>query len=339
MKNKIIIALFVLITPVLYIGYYATYDMWNHENYENRNFVTAEDVKQADFTEKSAVADSFVNDTVPFKNELTALNSAINLKIFGTVQNDKVLLGKENWLFHKNADDSKSIDDYQGLGHYSQEELQQITEKLVHLDGVLASKGIEYLFIIPPNKEQVYSRYMPESIPVLDISKTQQLADYVNANSDVKLFYPREYFAGLSEKEHIYYKYDTHWNNLGALRGLQLMMDGFEDAEYTVTDEKPLMDLANVSSLYPFAEPDEYYEITVETEKTNKQVCLLHDSFGDMMIPILEQKYTVQDCKYAYFNEFYLSKDTNIFIMEINERYLYRLFTTIDAIIAEAQAL
>jgi len=339
LKNKIIITLFLLFTPVFYAVYYSTYDMWNHENYENRMFVTAEDIKQADFTQKTATVDSFVNDTVPFKNELTALNSAINLKAFGTVQNDKVLLGKDNWLFHKNADDSKSIDDYQGLGHYTEEELRAITDKLIYLDSVLASKGIEYKFIIPPNKEQVYSRYMPQNIPVFDISKTQQLADYVNANSDVCLVYPKEYFKELSESEHIYYKYDTHWNNLGALRGLQLIMDGFEDAAYTQTDTAPLMDLANVSSLYPYIEPDEYYEISTDKKETGKQICLLHDSFGDMMIPVLEQKYTVQDCKYAYFNEFYLSRDTNIFIMEINERYLYRLFTTIDTIISHAEAL
>lgn len=339
MKNKIIIAVFLLFTPLFYAGYYLSYDMWNHQNYENRNFVTAEDVKQASFTEKSGMIDSFVNDTVPFKNELTAFNSAINLKLFGTVQNDKVLLGKDGWLFHKNVDDSKSIDDYQGLDHYTQEELQSITEKLVKLDNILAEKGVEFKFIIPPNKEQVYSRYMPENIPVVNISKTQQLADYVNANSDVCLVYPAEYFRSLSETEHIYYKYDTHWNNLGALRGIQLIMDGFDEATVSVTDEVPLMDLANVSSTYPYIELDEYYDVTADMQHTGKQICLLHDSFGDMMIPILENGYVVQDSKYAYFNEFYLSKDTNIFIMEINERYLYRLFTTIDTIISHAEAL
>ncbi len=339
MKNKIIIALFLLFTPILYIGYYMTYDIWNHENYENREFISIEDIEDAEFNEKSATIDSFINDTVPFKNELTALNSKINLQVFETVQSDKVLLGKENWLFHKNVDDSKSIDDYQGLGHYTAEELALITEKLIYLDQLLESKGIEYRMIIPPNKEQVYSRYMPKDIPVVNISKTQQLADYINDNSDVCVVYPAEYFRELGEKEHIYYKYDTHWNNLGALKGIQLILDGFEDATVEVTDAQPLMDLANVSSLYSTVEPDEYYEVTVDIEDTGKQICFLHDSFGDMMIPILEQGYTVQDTKYAYFNTFYMDEETDIFIMEINERYLYRLFTTIDEITAHAEAL
>lgn len=339
MKNKIIIAVFLLVTPVMYAVYYLTYSNWNHQNYENRNFITFEDVKNASFTEKSSITDSFVNDTVPFKNELTAFNSGINLKLFNTVQNDKVLLGKETWLFHKNVDDSKSIDDYQGLGHYSEAEMQDITKKLIHLNDILAEKGVEFMLIVPPNKEQVYSRYMPDEIPVVNISKTQQLADYINKHSNVKFIYPLDYLRELSQTENIYYKYDTHWNNLGALRGIQLLIDGFEDAKVTVTDQQPLMDLANVSSLYPFVELDEYYDVTAEMQHTGKQICLLHDSFGDMMIPILENAYTVQDAKYAYFNEFYLSKDTNIFIMEINERYLYRLFTTIDQIIAHAESL
>ena len=339
MKNKIIIALFLLITPLLYIAYYSTYDLWNHENYENRNFVDFEDVTGAELKDKSSTFDSFINDTVPFKNELTAFNAYLNLKLFNTVQNDKVLLGKDGWLFHKNVDDSKSIDDYQGLDHYTREELASITEKLITLDKILAEKGVEFKFIIPPNKEQVYSRYMPDSIPVLDISKTQQLADYVNANSRVCLIYPREYLLNLSETEHIYYKYDTHWNNLGALRGIQLLFDGFEQAQSYVTDAQPLMDLANVSSLYPYVTLDEYYEINANAQPTGKNLCLLHDSFGDMMRPILEQAYTVTDMKYAYFSQFYIPEDTDILLIEINERYLYRLFTTIDTLIEHANAL
>ena len=339
MKQKIIIAVFLLVTPLFYAGYYLSYNMWDHANYENRNFVTFTDVKQASFVEKTSTIDDFVNDTIPFKNELTAFNAACNMKLFGVIQSDKVLLGKDGWLFHKNVDDSKSIDDYQGLNHYTQEEMQTITEKLALLNTILEQKEIEFRVIIAPNKEQVYNRYMPDSIPVLDISKTSQLAQYINSNSDVKLVYPMEYFRDLSKDEHIYYKYDTHWNNLGALKGIQLILDGFENAEIVVEDKAPLMDLAYVSSIYPYVQPDEYYAVVMDGVEGKENLYLLHDSFGDMMIPILENRYDVQDATFAYFNQFNLPNNTDVFVLELNERYLYRLFTTIDTIIASAQQI
>ena len=339
MRNKIFIAVFLVMTLALYPVYRLTYDMWDHTNYENRNYTTFADILNADTAEKSAVIDDFINDNAPFKNELTSLNAGIDLKIFGTVQSGEVLLGSDGWLFHKNASDSSAIDDYQGLNHYSQEELAQLTEKLVRLDDILARKGVELKIIIPPNKEQVYSRYMPRDIPVLAEGRVSLLADYVNENSDVTLVYPLEYFRNLTETEHIYYKYDTHWNNLGALRGIQLIDGGFDGATATVTDDKPLMDLANVSGIYNYVVADEYYSVSANTEFSRENLYLLHDSFGDMMIPILTQRYNVADATFAYFSDFDLPADTDIFVIEITERYIYRIFDTIDRIIENAEKI
>ena len=307
MRNKIFIAVFLVMTLALYPVYHLTYDMWDHTNYENRNYTTFEDVRNAPSSEKSGVIDSFINDNAPFKNELTSLNAGINLKVFNTVQSSEVLLGKEGWLFHKNAHDSQAIDDYQGLNPFSEDLLARLTEKLITLDKILSEKGTELKIIVPPNKEQVYNKYMPDDIPVLATGRVQLMADYINDNSDISFVYPLAYFRDLTETENIYYKYDTHWNNLGALRGIQLIMEGFEDAAAAVTDRTPLMDLANVSS------------------------------FGDMMIPVLSQRYNVSDATFAFFSDFSLPRDTDIFVIEINERYIYRLSDTIDRIIENAE--
>ena len=339
MKNRIFIAVFLGITLLMYPVYRLTFNVWDHTNYENRNYTTAEDVKNAPLAEKSGVIDSFINDNAPFKNELTSFNARINLKIFGTVQSSEVLLGSEGWLFHKNAHDSQAIDDYQGLNPYSEEQLAQITAKLVQLEDILAQKGVELKVIIPPNKEQVYSRYMPHNIPVLATGRVQLMAEYINANSSVELIYPLNEYRTMSESENVYYKYDTHWNNLGAVKGINLILDGFENYTATVTADKPLMDLANVSGIYNFVKPDEYYDITVDTAHTGENLYLLHDSFGDMMKPILSQRYNVTDATFAYFADFNLPADTDVFVIEITERYIYRLFDTIDRIIENAENL
>ncbi len=339
MKNKIFIALFMGITLLMYPVYRLTYNLWDHNNYENRLYTTWEDVKNAPLSEKELEIDNFINDNMPFKNELTALNSGINLKIFGTVQSSEVLLGRDGWLFHKNARDSKAIDDYQGLNHFTRQEISALTEKLNKLYEILKNKGVELKIIIPPNKEQVYSKYMPDDIPVIDRGRVELMAEYINANSDIKLIYPLQQLKRLTDTEDIYYKYDTHWNNLGALRGVQMILPGFENATVTVTEDKPLMDLANVSGIYNYIELDKYYDVAVDIRHSGKNLYLLHDSFGDMMLPILSAGYDVTHSTFAYFSDFDLPRDTDVFVIEITERYIYRLFNTIDRIIEAAESI
>lgn len=339
MREKIFTAVFLVITLSLYPAYMLTYDMWDHTNYENRNYTTLEDVKNAPLSEKSGVIDNFINDNAPFKNELTSLNAGINYKLFKTIQSGEVLMGKDGWLFHKNAADSSAIDDYQGLNPYSEAQLARLTEKLEKLEDILKEKDIRLKIIVPPNKEQVYSRYMPEDIAVIATGRVKLLADYINDNSDVCFVYPLETFKSLSDNEHIYYKYDTHWNNLGALRGIQLILDGFENSYAYETDEKPLMDLANASGIYNYVDADKYYTADANTDYTGEKLHLLHDSFGDMMIPVLSQRYSVTDNTFAYFSRFNIPEDTDIFVIEITERYIYRIFDTIDRIIENAEKL
>ena len=226
MKNRIFTAVFLVVTVGLWPVYLLTYDMWDHTNYENRTLTTVQSVKDASFTEKSGRIDSFINDNAPFKNELTSLNAGINLKLFGTVQSGEVLLGKDGWLFLKNNHDSNSTDDYQGTNHYSQQEMQSLADRLLQLKNILDDRGVRLKIIVAPNKEQVYSQYMPQDIPKLDVSKITVLKKYIS--QDIAFDYRPEYLAGFEDVT--YYKYDTHWNNFGALRMIQGTFDGYENA-------------------------------------------------------------------------------------------------------------
>ena len=333
MKNKIFIAVFLALTVGLWPLYLLTYGLWDHTNYENRNYITFEDIKNADFTEKSSMIDGFINDNAPFKNELTSLNAGRNLKLFGSLQSGEVLLGREDWLFLKNNHDSNSTDDYQGTNHYTSQQMETLAAKLAQLENILSARGVELKIIVAPNKEQVYSEYMPRDIPKLDVSKITVLQQYIP--QEVEFFYLPEYLKDTEET--VYYRYDTHWNNLGALRMIQYRFDGFENAVYEKTDDKPLMDLANVSGIYNYVQPDSYYRVTTKAQHSGQKLYLLHDSFGDMMLPILADRYDVEHATFAYFADFSLPQDTDVLVIEICERYFYRIFNTIDTIIENAE--
>lgn len=340
MKNsKILIALFLLIILVPYPSMLLFSGYADKANYENRTYTSVEDVLNAKISDMPRQAEALINDNAPFRNECISLKSRVDYSLFKTINSDEVILGKENWLFYKNTTDSQAIDDYQGLNQYNQEDIEKLCGVLAEIDKTLKEKNISFKIIVVPNKEQVYSEYMPSGIKVVDSPRIVKVTDYIQNNSEVDLIYPLKELKQISQTEQIFYKYDTHWNNLGALRSLQMMFSGFEKAEVKTEKEGALMDLANISGTYRFLNEDTYYSVELEESAGKEKLYLLHDSFGDMMKPILQSQYEVSDASFAHFNEFELPRGTQVFVIEISERFIYRLFDTAEIILEKAKSL
>ncbi len=104
---------------------------------------------------------SYYNDHLAFRSQMIGLNSRINVGLFRDSASEKVVLGKENWLFYA---DEGSIDDYKGTNLYTREELDLILDNLICTRDYLAARGIEFVLFIPSNKEDIYSHYLPDYI-------------------------------------------------------------------------------------------------------------------------------------------------------------------------------
>ena len=78
--------------------------------------------------------------------------------------------------------------------------------------------GIELIFVIAPNKATVYNDYVPSSVVQSSYTRTDQIVDYLAANSTVKVVDLRQTLrnARASYGDDLYYRYDTHWNQYGA---------------------------------------------------------------------------------------------------------------------------
>ena len=76
-----------------------------------------------------------------------------------------------------------------------------------------------------PDKQFIYSKYMPDYIKRKSIkSGTDIFVEYIKNNTDIKVVYPKEELLKYKDKYQLYYKYDTHWNNLGAYIGYSELM-------------------------------------------------------------------------------------------------------------------
>ena len=167
----------------------------NTENTENRQLAEMPSLSFAGGKELAdslkafpAQFNSFFNDHVPFRNQLIWLNSVLNVEVLGDSASDSVILGKDNWLFYA---DEGSIEDYKGTNLYTEEELALIRDNCLASRDYLESRGIEFVILIPSNKEDIYSDHLPDHIKKRgELTRAQQVTDCLR-EVGIRVVYPR----------------------------------------------------------------------------------------------------------------------------------------------------
>lgn len=165
---------------------------------------------------------AYFEDRFAFRNELIDLNGKIRYEfINGTELTPNVALGKDNWLFYCDNDYLNYIST-----PFSKEELKQFNYNLNIITKWFQNKGINYYLTIAPVKAMVYKEMMPDYMKIrTEFSRYNQLKSYLEKNSSIQFIsYLDELKEGKKQQE-IYYKTDTHWNEIGAFIGYTKIMN------------------------------------------------------------------------------------------------------------------
>lgn len=333
-------------------------------NYENRT-LTAFPTAQTSIEQWPGQFEDWLEDHAPFRNGFLTLKAGAD-RLVGSLDSSNVLLGKEGWLFLQDVSDSKSISDYQGLTSYSQEEMAALAGTLEKLNQVLAQKGSRLTLIFAPAKEGVYSQYMPDSIPVVSRpTRVQALVEYLNQSTQVPVLFPLDELKEAGESTQVYYKYDTHWNDVGAWIAAQQLLKvlnlSFEESLPTVEvnpDKTAPTDLANMCGSWAFCTDDLYYEVsaptaqctegTPDTELTRYQgvgtedLLLVRDSFGAALGPRLAQGFDETVVIHGNLLSVenlaqYQPTIPQVVVVEVGERFSDNLSGRLDTLLAWAE--
>lgn len=315
-------------------------------NYENR-ILASEPIFDVNTYESYPLEyEAYFNDNLPFRNKLVSLNSWINYSVFEVSTSNRVILGKEKWLFYGDVTDGNPVGDYEGTNSFSDEEISCMCEAALNVQNRLEDMGIQFAIIIPTNKERIYAKYMPDYYKYSENSRTDLLVEVLQ-NKNLNIINPKDRLLDLQSQYQLYYSYDTHWNQLGGYVSVCdiLNMWGIETAgltDLTILSSElkdnyhvsAVDDLANMLNLRNsvFCDEIEYeieeiydvdwsqitYDLTHFENKTatnNETVFLLGDSFRVAMIPSL--------C--TYFSDVYVvhtSSYTHNMLEEIEPDYL-----------------
>ena len=222
---------FLIMPNIIYKIFYENFD---HNNYENRTLASSPILALPNINEYPKNYEEYFNDYLPFKTELVKLKNLSDIFVFKNVISERVLLGKAKWLFVKWYN---LIEQYIGIEGYNftENELEIAKNNLVHFRDELKKKDIDFIFMVCPDKQFIYSEYMPDYIKRKSTNRgTDFFIEYIKNNSNIKVVYPKNELLKYKNKYQLYYKYDSHWNNLGAYIGYSELMKSLNIYAYNI---------------------------------------------------------------------------------------------------------
>ena len=226
-----------------------------------------------------------------------------------------VMIGRFNWLFYAGE---HNMDYFTGSNVLSDEEMAQYAELVNRLKSLCEARGIAPFIMFMPNKEQVYSEYMPTMEIVNDYKRTKRLTDYLNQHTTVDCQYPIDELKSADVYWPVYYKYDSHWNHMGAYVGLtpfynligvetsnpwllnlyptdnvrtDLITFGGFSAENFPPDSEIMIDYhpeVYVEGLFPYQDVCHTY---ASGARYDVKVVVLSDSYREMMTPFMAKDF------------------------------------------------
>lgn len=345
-----------ILLPVVFFTLFKSH--FDTANYENRTLAEMPALS-ADRASIEAFPNGFTNwfnDHLPFRNQLLTLNGRIDYSVLHSSSSETVIVGKEGWLFYKgaqvNAEDP--VADYQGTNLFTDEELEKIRYNMERARDRLAERGCKFMIFMAPNKERVYSEFMPDAYgEPAEKCRYFQVLEYLRENTDIPVVDAYEPIMSYKNPEEtLYFKYDTHWNELGAYRASRVLAEelgySLPTMDIVQMEDRGVgnFDLARMIHLGRVLVKDHAYDITkyspyyIEQEKNaestefrfynpgnegeHEKLMIIGDSFSMLFSPFIASFYnnTYVTFYYKYRPQMLEEENPSVVIYETVERYM-----------------
>jgi hypothetical protein len=162
--------------------------------------------------------DAYLNDTFGLRDFLLRWHSLEKLFVFDVSPTPMVIMGKDDWMMYARE---SSLEIFRGVMPFTAAELERWRRVLEGRRDYLACRGIEYVYVIGPNKETIYPEHEPKAYNRVGPTRMEQLVEYLALHSDFRFLDLRPaLFAARSDDtpdEHLYYELGTHWNGRGGV--------------------------------------------------------------------------------------------------------------------------
>jgi hypothetical protein len=326
------------------------------KNYEKRELAIPPSI-MIDGTEYTKNFDTYFSENFALRPQLITTYAKINTWLFKTSSSDKVLIGKDSFLFF-----TDTMDAYMRKDLLSDHDIDQICMTLKQNQELLRAQGIEFLFVIAPNKNSIYPEKMPSRYPISrEKSNMQKLYTKMDDHGINYIDVSQPLVEG-KKNYPVYHKTDSHWNNYGAAVAYQAIMEKTQallpDKQFTsyvdqiYTQEKThLGDLStmlfpasgkksidqnyHIEKSYDSKKPIvnlEAIEIITENDNSNMRALIFRDSFFNAQIKFFSQNFGYINYARSVPYKFEKASELNadIVILEIVERNIPLLLENLE---------
>lgn len=305
--------------------------------------------------------EAYYNDTFAGRKKLVTkyIKLQQNLKI----DTGQYFYGDKGWMFYDSVkvSNGNTMVDYYGEVRFDEAELKMMAEGINKAADFYAARGAKYIIIVAPNKEGIYSEYMPERMQkarTSNHSRADVAIDYLKRHSKaVFVSLKKPILEAKQELPYpLYFKKDTHWNNIGAYVGYEAIAEALNQMGYDVPLKPLRLDmiepaakihvdmhpeamelnynidyLANAKANCAKAEDEEYVFVCHNQEIANgKKLMVLGDSFAGAIMPFLSKafKQTINapagNKKLTFYEDLMQKYQPDVVADELIERYFSR---------------
>jgi hypothetical protein len=269
------------------------------------------------FPEKFA---TYYGDRFGLRPSLIRLHALATYRLAGASPTDKVILGKEGWLYY--ADDY-SLEDYRSATPFRQEELERWRTILQERHDWLERRGTKLVTVLACDKYVIYPEYLPGGFRRTDrLYRVDELADDLRQHTQLNVVPLHGPLITAKNDARLYHRTDTHWNDQGAYIGYREILKAagieplpptaFTPVEVTTPgwDLARMMGLSDVVSeqdcrLDPMAKrqariveqdrPDAQWNqgrVVLERDDPSLPTAVIfRDSFGSALVPFLAEHF------------------------------------------------
>ena len=191
---------------------------------------------------------TYFEDRFTFRSRLLTWRVDFLWHRLGSSPSSTVIPGKNGWLYY--ALDG-AIEDYTQAEPFTESQLEVWRQMIDRADRWLAARGIKYLFVIAPDKPMIYPEFTPDTVVRLRSDfRMDQLIAYMKSRSPVQVLDLRQPLLDAKSPELLYHRYDTHWNDRGALVGARQIAKRLRDwfPSVSVPDRGDFEEIAGVPS-------------------------------------------------------------------------------------------
>jgi hypothetical protein len=299
--------------------------------------------------------DTYIGDRFGFRNTLVAFAGTLNSA--AKKINGGAVLGKDNWLFLAEKGKSSNINDFFKMNLFSETEVKTFIENIEKRREWCEANNIKFIFLIAPNKHNVYPEYYPFERPG-GITRTEQIMAALPENLKDTVIYPLESLLQRKTGQiPLYFETDTHWNMAGAQRVYEILFDrmkrmfaqtNFPEIEFVSEvkydssgDIVPYMGLSSYGKrTIPLMRPAEdwkrYYfykkkegragVITENIDSSLPRAIIFRDSFFTALEPFTSTLFSSAEYNWRHFTcedaEYILQSKPDILVWEILEKYM-----------------